>query len=137
LEREGGIDIQLANGNFRLLLADAEIISEDIPGWQVAVNGPLTVALDTEINEQLLQEGIAREFINRLQNLRKEMNFEVTDKIHVKIEEHPAVTAALNTYKDYICAEILAQDLQVTGTLPDSKAIDINETDIKVSISKV
>ncbi|HYG17130.1 MAG TPA: class I tRNA ligase family protein, partial [Bacteroidia bacterium] len=137
LERDGGIDIQLGNGNFRLLLADAEIISEDIPGWQVAVNGPLTVALDTEINEQLLQEGIAREFINRLQNLRKEMDFEVTDKIHVKIEEHPTVTAALNTYKDYICAEILAQDLQITGTLTDSKTIDINDTDIKVSISKV
>lgn len=137
LEREGGIDIELTNGNFRLVLADAEIISEDIPGWQVAVNGPLTVALDTEITEQLLQEGIAREFINRLQNLRKEMDFEVTDKIHVKIEEHPAVTAALNAYKDYICAEILAQDLQITGTLADSKVIDINETDIKVSISKV
>ncbi|KAB2913124.1 MAG: class I tRNA ligase family protein, partial [Bacteroidetes bacterium] len=137
LENEGGIDLQLGNENFRLLLADAEIISEDVPGWQVAVNGSLTVALDVNVSDELLKEGIAREFINRMQNLRKEAGFEVTDKIHVAVQEHPQVGPAIIEYKNYICAEILAQDLQLVPTINDGKTIDINEIDIYVTISKV
>lgn len=137
LESEGGIDLQLGTENFRLLLADAEIISEDVPGWQVAVNGSLTVALDVNVSDELLKEGIAREFINRMQNLRKEAGFEVTDKIHVAVQEHPQVGPAIIEYKNYICAEILAQDLQLVPTINDGKTIDINEIDIYVTISKV
>lgn len=137
LESEGGLDIQLGEENFRLLLADAEIISEDVPGWQVAVNGNLTVALDVNVSDELLKEGIAREFINRMQNLRKEAGFEVTDKIHVAVQEHPQVGPAIIEYKNYICAEILAQDLQLAPTITNGKTIDINEIDIYVTISKV
>ncbi|MGV3596559.1 MAG: isoleucine--tRNA ligase [Bacteroidota bacterium] len=137
LESEGGLDIQLGEDNFRLLLADAEIISEDVPGWQVAVNGSLTVALDVNVSDELLKEGIAREFINRMQNLRKEAGFEVTDKIHVAVQEHPQVGPAIIEYKNYICAEILAQDLQLAPTITNGKTIDINEIDIYVTISKV
>lgn len=137
LESEGGLDIQLGEENFRLLLADAEIISEDVPGWQVAVNGSLTVALDVNVSDELLKEGIAREFINRMQNLRKEAGFEVTDKIHVAVQEHPQVGPAIIEYKNYICAEILAQDLQLAPTITNGKTIDINEIDIYVTISKV
>lgn len=137
LESEDGLDIQLGEENFRLLLADAEIISEDVPGWQVAVNGNLTVALDVNVSDELLKEGIAREFINRMQNLRKEAGFEVTDKIHVVVQEHPQVGPAIIEYKNYICAEILAQDLQLAPTIINGKTIDINEIDIYVTISKV
>lgn len=137
LESEGGLDIQLGEENFRLLLADAEIISEDVPGWQVAVDGSLTVALDVNVSDELLKEGIAREFINRMQNLRKEAGFEVTDKIHVAVQEHPQVGPAIIEYKNYICAEILAQDLQLAPTITNGKTIDINEIDIYVTISKV
>lgn len=137
LESEGGIDLQLGEEKFRLLLADAEIISEDVPGWQVAVDGKLTVALDINITDELQQEGIAREFINRLQNLRKEMEFEVTDKIIVQVEQLAEITDALNAHKNYICAEILAQDLQIVASVPNTKTLEINDIHINVSISKV
>lgn len=137
LENDGGIDLELGSENFRLLLADAEIISEDVPGWQVAVDGKLTVALDINITDELLQEGIAREFINRLQNLRKDMEFEVTDKIKVQVERNEQITDALNKHKNYICAEILAQDLQVVESVADTKTIEINDISINVTINKV
>lgn len=137
LETEGGIDVQLGEDNFRLLLADAEIISEDVPGWQVAVDGKLTVALDVNISDELLKEGIAREFINRMQNLRKDMEFEVTDKIIVSVQQHEEITTALNQHKSYICAEILAQDLLIVDTVADTKTIEINDITINVSINKV
>ena len=136
LETEGGIDIQLGEESFRLLLADAEIISEDVPGWQVAVDGKLTVALDINISDELLKEGIAREFINRMQNLRKDMGFEVTDKIIVSVQQHAEITPALNQHKSYICAEILAQDLLIVDTVADTKTIEINDITINVSINK-
>lgn len=137
LESEGGFDLELGSENFRLLLADAEIISEDVPGWQVAVDGKLTVALDVNISDELLQEGIAREFINRLQNLRKDMEFEVTDKIKVQVERNEQITNALNKHKNYICAEILAQDLQVVESATDTKTLEINDISINVTINKV
>jgi isoleucyl-tRNA synthetase len=138
LENEQGIDVQLGEEKFRLLLADCEIISEDIPGWQVAVYGNLTVALDINISDELLQEGIAREFINRLQTLRKEAGFEVTDKIMVGVLANQQISPAIIQHKSYICAEILAQDLQIVDTAPlNSKVIDINDIEVYVTISKV
>jgi isoleucyl-tRNA synthetase len=137
LESEGGIDLELGEEKFRLLLADTEIISEDVPGWQVAVDGKLTVALDVNITNELLQEGIAREFINRLQNLRKDMDFEVTDKIIVQVERNEQITDALNKHKNYICAEILAQDLQVIDSVTNTKTLEINDITINVTIKKV
>ncbi len=137
LESEGGIDLELGEEKFRLHLADTEIISEDVPGWQVAVDGKLTVALDVNVTGELLQEGIAREFINRLQNLRKDMDFEVTDKIIVQVERNEQITDALNKHKNYICAEILAQDLQVVESVTDTKTLEINDITINVTINKV
>ena len=103
----------------------------------VAVDGKLTVALDVNISDELLKEGIAREFINRMQNLRKDMEFEVTDKIIVSVQQHEEITTALNQHKSYICAEILAQDLLIVDTVADTKTIEINDITINVSINKV
>lgn len=117
-------------------LDDVEIISEDIPGWLVANEGKLTVALDVTINEDLRNEGIAREFINRIQNFRKDSNFDVTDKIEVKILKHDAINNAITIHKDYIASQTLAANIQLSDSLEqDSKELEINEkikTQIKI-----
>src|SRR5690606_3736306 len=96
---------------------DVEITSEDIPGWQVMSDGRLTVALDITITQPLKEEGIAREFINRIQNIRKEKGFEVTDKIELKVLEHAGIHNSLVNNKEYICAEILAATLDLVDRL--------------------
>ncbi len=98
-------------------LNDVEIIAEDIPGWQVTNLGNLTVALDVTITDELKQEGLSRELINRIQNLRKELNFEVTDRITVTLQKDNLITAAAEQNKSYICSEILADDLIITESI--------------------
>ena len=88
-----------------------EIISEDIPGWLVANEGKITVALDITITDELRYEGIAREFINRIQNLRKDSGFDVTDKISVEIQKHDAVNEAVKKHIDYIGSQTLAKNI--------------------------
>lgn len=94
-------------------IADVEIISEDIPGWQVANEGTITVALDVTITPELLHEGIAREFVNRIQNFRKESGLEVTDKIELEIQKHDAINDAIEQFKDYIAAETLCSSVKL------------------------
>jgi len=108
LETEGHFD---RNG-FAITLEDVEINTEDIPGWLVQNEGRYTVALDVNLTEELLSEGIAREFINRIQNLRKESGLDVTDRIILHVEDNPATTPALSRHCDYISAQILAADLK-------------------------
>ena len=111
-------------------LDDVEIISEDIPGWQVTNIGNLTVALDVTITPELWEEGIARELINRIQNLRKEKNFEVTDHIVVDLQKHQDITRVIEKNISYICSEILAREFNVIDhlTKTDRDLIELTDT---------
>ena len=136
LELEKSFDIIIQNKPFTLVEEDVEISSEDIPGWQVTNDGKLTVALDITISEGLREEGIAREFINRIQNLRKEMGFEVTDRIDLKVLEHALIHSSLINNKDYICAETLAENLELVDRLDGENAVNVEvDIDIQTLIS--
>jgi isoleucyl-tRNA synthetase len=112
-ERTGSFDILIEGETVRLVAEDAEIMTEDIPGWLVASEGNLTVALDIHVTPELKLEGIARELINRIQNLRKESGFEVTDKIELTVGQHPELAAALEKFGEYICIQTLATKLNL------------------------
>ncbi|MEO8886230.1 MAG: isoleucine--tRNA ligase [Mucilaginibacter sp.] len=135
LENDGSIQLQTAN--YQLLTADVEIIAEDVPGWQVANLGKLTVALDVTITNELKQEGISRELVNRIQNLRKAKEFDVTDKINVRLSDVPFITEALNNNLSYICAEILADTIVLDNQLNEGEIITIDENEIIIAINKV
>ena len=137
LEKSGNYAIETANKTFVISLEDVEILSEDIPGWLVANAGHVTVALDVTITPALKEEGYAREFVSQLQRMRKEMNLEITDRIGVDFEAvDMELSGALLNYKQYICAEILADTLEQVASLPESEAISVNEISIKVLIKK-
>ncbi|MBW4891140.1 isoleucine--tRNA ligase [Mucilaginibacter sp. HMF5004] len=135
LETEGKISI--LNTQYSVLLEDVEIIAEDVPGWQVANLGKLTVALDVSISNELKEEGISRELVNRIQNLRKAKNFEVTDKISVRLSDHPYITDAVKNNLSYICAEILADSLLVDTQLTTGDEALIDDNKILIEISKI
>jgi isoleucyl-tRNA synthetase len=124
LERMGEFEIRAGNEKVKIMLEDVEIHTEDIPGWTVASEGQLTVALDINITDELRDEGFAREFINKIQNIRKESNFEVTDRINLTIVNGEEFNKAILNYKDYICAQTLANQLELVDIL--------NDTDVKV-----
>jgi isoleucyl-tRNA synthetase len=119
-----------------LTLNEVEITSEDIPGWSVANKGALTVALDTTITPELEQEGIAREFVNRIQKIRKDSGFDVTDRIDVLVEANNGVRTSLAKYNNYICAEILADSLQFQNNINGGIAIEVNDNPLKVTVLK-
>ncbi len=136
-EKASEFTIVVNDENVVLTLQDVEIISEDIPGWLVANEGKLTVALDVNITEELRQEGIAREFINRIQNLRKDSDFDVTDKISLEIAMHDAINDAVRTHKDYIGSQTLAESVSLVENIEgdDAKAVEIEagiETYIRI-----
>ena len=136
LEQEKRLDVIIQNQPFTLIEEDVEISSEDIPGWQVINEGKLTVALDVTISDDLREEGIAREFINRIQNLRKEMGYEVTDRIDLKVLEHASIRSSLINNKDYICAETLAENLELVDRLDGEDAVNVEvDVDIHTRIS--
>ena len=108
-------------------LEDVEVIPEDVPGWLVTNEGNVTVALDVTLTPELRNEGMARELINRIQNIRKSSDFEITDKVTVELSEAPAVKAALEAFKDYISAQVLADDIL---TSPDIAGENVVELDI-------
>jgi isoleucyl-tRNA synthetase len=115
---------------------DLEIITDSIPGYEIAGKGNLTVALDITITQVLQNEGNAREFVNRIQNIRKESGFELTDRIMVEVEENAELQDSLIEFKHYICREILADTLEFTQNVTDSISIDINDVLLKVSVHK-
>nr|WP_068891889.1 isoleucine--tRNA ligase [Pedobacter panaciterrae] len=127
---------QITGTNYVIELSDVEIIAEDIPGWQVTNMGNLTVALDVTITDELKQEGLSRELINRIQNLRKELNFEVTDRITVTLQNHNLVAAAVAQNKTYICSEILADDIKLTESLDNGNKIVIDDVELQISVAK-
>lgn len=136
LEQNGKLVLQLSALNFELLTSDVEISAEDIPGWSVASKGILTVALDITISENLQMEGNAREFINRVQNIRKESGFELTDRIFVELLDNDNIRPSINAFKNYICGEILADDIHWLSELPAGIEIEVNETLLKVAVTK-
>ena len=129
LEAEGELRFELEGEEIVINVDDVEIISEDIPGWQVTNMGNLTVALDVAITPELRQEGIARELINRIQNLRKEKNFDVTDQIIVDLQKHQEFTEVIEKNISYICSEILARDFNVVDQIPKENRDFIELTD--------
>ena len=117
--------------------ADVEIISEDIPGWLVANEGRLTVALDITVTDALRKEGLARELVNRVQNLRKNNGYDVTDKITVTILSNEMMDAALDTYKEYIAGQVQAVSVEVTDAISDATELDFEDFKLLVRIEKV
>ena len=126
-----------ANGNSYVIgKEDIEIVTADIPGWQIMNDGIYTVALDLEITDTLKLEGVARELVNKIQNLRKDKDFEVTDKIRVEIAEHPYTNEATKAYNEYICGEILADSLEIVAQLSAEDTVDIDSNEINILLSK-
>ncbi|MBL7761409.1 MAG: isoleucine--tRNA ligase [Sediminibacterium sp.] len=136
IEQNGHIELVLSTGSFRIDLADVEIVAEDIPGWSVASKGALTVALDITLSEELKQEGDAREFVNRVQNIRKENGFELTDRIFVQVQAAEAIQHSIIKFNDYICREILADGIDWVPELTDGTVIEVNDIAMKVVVNK-
>jgi isoleucyl-tRNA synthetase len=136
LEKEGQFCLSIAGEDLILQLNEVEISSEDIPGWTVASKGSLTVALDITITTELEQEGNAREFVNRIQKIRKDSGFELTDRITVIVAANNGLKESLAQFKDYICAEILADELELVGELDSGTEIEVNDVSLKVIVSK-
>jgi isoleucyl-tRNA synthetase len=139
IEADGQYNLLIGTETVEMLLSDVEIVTEDIPGWVVANQGTLTVALDITITERLWQEGIARELVNRIQNIRKERGFEVTDKINLGIQKNDQVEAAISQFNTYICSETLAESLILSDSeLPDADALELtDEITVNVSVTKI
>ena len=125
IESNGEYELVVGDEKVMLALEDVEIQTEDIPGWTVATEGQMTIALDINVTEELRQEGIAREFINKIQNLRKESNFEVTDRIKLSIEKNEAFEEALKNHREYICSQTLADALTLVDKADQALAKEV------------
>ena len=136
LEKEGQYSLSIDGEPVILQAHEVEISSEDIPGWTVANKGSLTVALDITITPELENEGNAREFVNRIQKIRKDSGFELTDRIDVKVSATNGLKESLAQFKDYICAEILADKLEIVPEVSDGIEIEVNDVFLNVIVSK-
>ncbi|MBK9633520.1 MAG: isoleucine--tRNA ligase [Bacteroidetes bacterium] len=137
IEAQGLLNIILDGQSYSLLLSEVEIISDDIEGWLVVSENGITVALDIHLSDTLINEGIARELVNKIQNERKDADFFVTDNIKITVEENEAIASAINEYKDYICGETLAKELLLRKTFKEGKIIEINEHQVHILIEKI
>jgi len=133
LEKVGSMQIS----GFDISLEDVEISTKDIPGWTVASEGKTTVALDLTLTEELKSEGIAREFINRVQNIRKENNFELTDRISIEIEENGSFTNEILKNQEYISSEVLSDKIKVVFSLANFQAIEIEEQTFNINVERI
>lgn len=136
LEQSGTFTLMVNNEPVELVPGDVIITAEDIPGWSVAGKGKVTIALDITINEELRQEGNARMFINRVQNIRKERKFDLSDRIFVQILDSQALKPSIIRFKDYICAEILADELTFVSQLEDSVEVEVDNNLLHITIHK-
>ena len=137
LERQGNLNITLSTGDTVLIEAeDVEIYSEDIPGWTVANEGALTVALDITVTEELKNEGVARELVKRIQNLRKESGFEITDRIDIQLQHHPETDKAVQQFGEYISAQVLANSLTLVDEVTDATELDFEDYKVNVNIKR-
>ncbi len=136
LEKMGEILLSIDGEELSIALTEVDIAAEDIPGWSVASKGSLTVALDITITPDLQQEGDAREFVNRVQNIRKESGFALTDRIFVTLEHCDRLKESIVKYNDYICREILADSINWVDEVANATELDVNDNLLKVSITK-
>jgi isoleucyl-tRNA synthetase len=120
---------------YTLIPEDVEIITEDMPGWLVANNGILTIALDIELTDELIEEGIARELINRIQNLRKSSGLEITDRIAIVLEDRPEIHNAVLHCKDYIASQVLAKRLELAADV-QGDSLEMDGYNVKINIQK-
>ncbi len=132
---QGSLSLTVEGQTCTIERADVEIISEDMPGWSVANEGALTVALDINITDELRNEGVAREVVKRIQAHRKESGFEITNRIHVVMEHNPIVEKAVNDYKDFICSQVLAESFQFVDKVESATTFDFDGEQVKVSIT--
>lgn len=137
LETDEKISLDLGNKTLDLDIEDFEISIKDIPGWTVASNGSMTVALDMTLNDELISEGLARELVNRIQNLRKDSGFELTDRIELIVKNDKELEIAINQNKDYICSETLADKIVFQDEPAGGTEIEINDLITEISISKI
>jgi len=137
IERFGTYKLTLPTGEVMLSIEDVEIVTEDMPGWLVSNEGKLTVALDITVTDALLREGIARELVNRIQNIRKSNGFEITDKINIEIESNENINAAVLEFKEYIATQTLALDIKIVEKAANPSELDFEEYIVNISITKV
>lgn len=138
MEADGKINLIIEGIEVEVLSADLDIVAQDIPGWSVANKDQITVALDISISDDLRDEGIARELVNRIQKIRKDKEFNLTDKINVKIQKYDSTNSAILKYYDYIRLEILAENIEVVDIdSTESVDIEVNEANLQVLISKI
>lgn len=136
-EKKSEYRLQIGDEILTLGLEDVEILSEDIPGWLVANEGRVTVALDINITKELKEEGIAREFINRIQNLRKESDFDVTDKIRLYIKKNEQINEAVENFSTYIASQVLAESIELVDSIPgEAKEVEIDDMSTSIKIEK-
>jgi len=136
IENKGYYLLYLPSGEVHLELEDVEIITEDMPGWLVANEGKLTVALDITVTDDLLREGIARELVNRIQNIRKSNGYEIIDKIIVEIESRDEINEAVKEYTNYIASQTLANSVLLSSHLENATELEFDEYTVKVSVKK-
>jgi isoleucyl-tRNA synthetase len=137
IEAQNGTSWVIDDVPIGLDLNDFEITSEDMPGWLVANDGPITVALDVTLTEELKQEGVARELVNRIQNIRKESGFEVTDKIRVAIEKNEAISASVARYGTYIAGQVLADGVELAERVDNGNVVELDDISVKLSVEKI
>ena len=140
LEKEGNATLLLDGQEVEITTDDVLITTKDVPGWLVSSDGDLTVALDFTITDELKDEGIAREFVNRIQNLRKDSGLEVTDKIALQIENHSEIERAIKNNLDYICAETLAGSLELVSEISGDSAKEVeveSGVETKIALQKI
>ncbi|MCA0382331.1 MAG: isoleucine--tRNA ligase [Bacteroidetes bacterium] len=136
LERTGAVELDINGQAISILVNEVDISADDIPGWSVASKGSLTVALDITLTDELKQEGDARELVNRIQNIRKESNFELTDRIDVQYAGPENIVDSFDKFKSYICAEILADSLSYVPALTDGVLVEVNDFQLTLKVSK-
>ena len=136
LEKNGKYTLNLNGEEAVIEVSDVEIISEDIPGWLVANEGKLTVALEVTVTEELRREGIARELVNRIQNIRKSSGFEITDKIKITISKNTQTDDAVNEYNTYICNQVLGTSLELVDEVKDGTELSFDDFSLFVNVIK-
>lgn len=135
-EKSGVYTLNIDGNDIMIEKGDVEILSEDIPGWLVANNGSITIALDVTITPELQKEGIAREFVNRIQNIRKSSGFEITDKICVKIENSENVKGAIESFGDYVASQVLANSIELVEKVANPIELDFDDFRVNIEVTK-
>tara|TARA_B100001778_G_C18507489_1_gene592585 strand:- start:655 stop:1122 length:468 start_codon:yes stop_codon:yes gene_type:complete len=136
-EKENSVSFMVDGESIVLNAIDVEIITTDIPGWKIASSGDITIALDVSISQELKEEGLARDFVNKVQNLRKDLDLNVTDTIKIKILSNSEFKSAINNNLNYICSETLTKKLVFVDELENAHSVDDNKESAQFSIIKV